>query len=314
MGVGGMKSRRVRRTAVSIAVVATLTGVAACSSAGGSGGSGSSGGSGKEDKAGARAATRVSPIAALRSAEKSTDSADSARVRSTTTLGSLLSMTTHGSLAWGDGISGTVTITYTGGSTAELMRRLGTTSMEARYLPDAYYAKMSDRFAAQTGGKHWIRYGYGDLASVAGGSGALLKDQMQNTTPNKSVQMLLASGDVRKVGEEKVDGQATTHYAGTVNVADLAGRSSSLTASQLAGLKKQLTQAGVSTETVDIWVDDQDLLVKKTEKADTATGTMTQTAHYSDYGVKVSASKPPAGDTADFKTLLKAQGASGLTS
>ncbi|MFG2960009.1 hypothetical protein ACGF5O_40590 [Streptomyces sp. NPDC048291] len=309
-----MKSRRVRRTAVSVAVAAALTGVAACSSAAGSGSSGGSGGSGKEDRAGARAATRVSPIAALRSAEKSTDKADSARVRSTTTMGSLLSMTTDGSLAWDDGISGTVTITYTGGSTAELMRKLGTTSMEARYLPDAYYAKMGDTFAAQTGGKHWIRYGYDDLASVAGGSGALLKDQMQNTTPNKSVQMLLASGDVRKVGAETVDGQATTHYAGTVDVADLAGRSSSLTAGQLAALKKQLTQAGVSTETVDIWVNDQDLLVKKTEKAATATGTMTQTAHYSDYGVKVSARKPPAGDTEDFESLLKKQGATGLTS
>ncbi|WP_406439424.1 hypothetical protein OHB00_30445 [Streptomyces sp. NBC_00631] len=302
-----MKSRGARRTAVSIAVVAALTGVAACSA-------GASQSSGKEDRAGARAATRVSPVAALRSAEKSTNSADSARVRSTTTMGSLLSMTTHGSLAWDAGITGTVTITYTGGSTAELMRRLGTTSMEARYLPDAYYARMSDTFAAQTGGRHWIRYGYGDLSSLAGGSGALLQDQMQNTTPNKSVQMLLAAGDVRKAGEEKVDGQATTHYTGTVNVADLAGRNSSLTASQLAGLKKQLTQAGVSTETVDIWVNDRNLLVKKTEKADTATGTMTQTAHYSDYGVKVSAQQPPAGDTADFETLLKRQGASGLTS
>lgn len=311
MGVGGMKSRRVRRTAVSIAMAAALTGVAACSSAGGSGGSG------QEDRAAARAATGVGPVAALRSAEKTTENADSARVRSTTTMGSLLSMTTDGSLAWDDVISGTVTITYTGGSTAELMRRLGTTSMEARYLPDAYYAKMSDTFAAQTGGKHWIRYGYGDLASVAGSSGALLKDQMQNTTPNKSVQMLLASGDVQKVGEEKVDGQATTHYAGTVDVtglAGLAGRSSGLTASRLAALKKQLTQAGVSTETVDIWVNDQDLLVKKTEKAATANGTMSQTAHYSDYGVKVSAQKPPAGDTEDFKTLLTNQGATGLTS
>jgi hypothetical protein len=306
-----MRTRRARRTAVSIAVAAALTGVAACSSAGGSGGTE---GSGTEDRAGARAATRGSPVAELRSAEKSTDAADSARVRSTTTMGSLLSMTTDGSLAWDHGISGTVTITYTGGSTAGLMRKLGTTSMEARYLPDAYYARMSDTFAAQTGGKHWIRYGYGDLASVAGGSGALLKDQMQNTTPNKSVQMLLASGDVRKVGEEKVDGQATTHYAGTVDVADLAGRSSSLTAGQLAALKKQLTQAGVSTETVDIWVNGQDLLVKKTEKAATANGTMTQTAHYSDYGVKVSAQVPPAGDTEDFKALLKAQGATGLTS
>ncbi|MER6539299.1 hypothetical protein ABT215_37090 [Streptomyces sp900105755] len=309
-----MKSGRARRTAVSIAVAAALTGVAACSSAGGSGGTG---GSGREDRAGARAATGVSPIAELRSAQKSTDDADSARVRSTTTMGSLLSMTTDGSLAWDHGMSGTVTITCTGGSTAELMRKLGTTSMEARYLPDAYYARMSDTFAAQTGGRHWIRYGYGDLASVAGGSGALLKDQMQNTTPDKSVQMLLASGDVRKVGEETVDGQSTTHYAGTVDVAGLAGlagRSSGLTAGRLAALKTQLTEAGVTTETVDIWVNGQDLLVKKTEKAATANGTMTQTAHYSDYGVKVSARVPPAGDTADFRNLLKAQGATGLTS
>ena len=125
MGVGGMKSSRARRTAVSIAVAAALTGVAACSSAGVSGGTGSSGSSGKEDRAGARAATRVSPIAELRSAEKSTDDADSARVRSTTTMGSLLSMTTDGSLSWGDGITGTVTITYTGGSTAEAILAMG---------------------------------------------------------------------------------------------------------------------------------------------------------------------------------------------
>ena len=302
-----MKSRRVRRRALSITVAAALTGVAACSA-------GASGGSGGKDRADVPAANRVGPVAALRSAEKSTSGADSARIRSTTTMGSLLSMTTHGSLAWDGGITGTVTITCTGGSTAELMRRLGTTSMEARYLPDAYYARMSDTFAARTGGRHWIRYGYGDLASLPGGSGGLLKDRMRNTTPDKPVQMLLASNDVRKVGAEKVDGQATTHYAGTVRVADLAGRSSSLTASQLAGLKKQLTQAGVSTETVDIWVDDRDLLVKKTEKADTATGTMTQTAHYSDYGVKAGARRPPAGDTADFRTLLKKRGASGLTS
>ncbi|MEU9239981.1 hypothetical protein [Streptomyces sp. NPDC048385] len=302
-----MKSRRVRRRAFSIAVAAALTGVAACLAGG-------SGGSGGTDRADARAVNRAGPVAALRSAAKSTSGADSARIRSTTTMGSLLSMTTRGSLAWDGGITGTVTITCTGGSTADLMRRLGTTSMQARYLPDAYYARMSDTFAAQTGGRHWIRYGYDDLAALPGGSGGLLKDQMQNTTPDKAVQMLLASGDVRKVGEEKADGQATTHYAGTVRVARLAGRSSGLTASQLAALRKQLTQAGVGTETVDVWVNDRDLLVKKTEKAETATGTMTQTAHYRDYGVKADARRPPAGDTADFRTLLKRRGASGPAS
>ena len=290
-----------RRTALAIATATALTGLAACTSSGDSG-------SGKDDKASGKDTSDLSPVAALRSAEKSTDAADSAKVESTTTMGTMMSMTADGALGWGDGITGTMTIEYTGGTMADTMRQLGTTSMEARYLPDAYYAKMGDKFAEQAGGKHWIRYDYDDLADLGGGSGAYLRDQMQNTTPNQSVKLLLASGDVKKVGAEKVRGQETTHYSGTVDVADLAGKNSSLSASQLADLKKQLEQAGVTTEQVDIWVDDQDLLVKKVEKGRMATGDLTQTAYYSDYGVKISAEEPAASDTQDFKELLEKQG------
>ncbi|MEU6278849.1 hypothetical protein [Streptomyces sp. NPDC047028] len=297
-----MKSTTVRRMTLSIAAVTALTGVAAC---------GSSDGSGKADKAVGKTVTRVSPIAALRSAEKSTDKADSARVRSSTTIGTTMSMTANGALTWGDGLKGNLTITYTGGKMADAMRQLGSTQMQARYLPDAYYAKMSEKFAQQTGGKHWVKYAYDDLAKLGGSSGAYMKDQMQNTTPNQSVRLLLASGDVKKVGQEQVSGQSATHYSGKVDVAGLAAKNSNLTAEQLAGLKKQLSQAGVTTETVDIWVNDQDLLVKKVEKADMTAGTMTSTAYYSDYGVKVTAVAPPAGDTKDFKDLMQAGGTAG---
>lgn len=297
-----MKSTTVRRVGLSIAVATALTGVAACGS------SGSSGSSGKDDKAVGKSTTRVSPIAALRTAEQSTDKADSAKVESSTVMGSVMSMDAKGNLGWGDGITGTLTMTYTGGTMADTMRAAGSTSMEARYLPDAYYAKMGEKFAAQAGGKHWIKYAYDDLAKLGGSSGAYLKDQMQNTTPNQSVKLLLASGDVKKVGTESVRGEQTTHYSGTVDVADLASKNSNLTASQLAGLKKQLTQAGVSTEQVDIWVNAQDLLVKKVEKGEMTSGEYTQTAYYSDYGVKVAATVPPASDTEDFTALLKQQG------
>ncbi|MEU8794777.1 hypothetical protein [Streptomyces sp. NPDC048643] len=300
-----MKSTIVRRVSLSIALTAALGGLTACNS------SDASGSSGKDDKAVHRGTTRVSPIAALRSAERSTDGADSAKVESTTSMGTLMDMKADGVMGWADGLTGTMTITYTGGTLADTMRQTGSTSMQARYLSDAYYARMSDTFARQSGGKHWIRYAYDDLAQFGGSSGAYLKDQMQNTTPNQSVKLLLASGDVRKVGSETVRGRRTTHYSGTVDVADLATRSSHLSAGQLADLKKQLTTAGVSTEKVDIWVDGDDLLVKKVEKGELTSGTMTSTAYYSDYGTKVSAEKPPAADTADFKDLLKAQGAAG---
>ncbi|MFJ9371909.1 hypothetical protein [Streptomyces sp. NPDC101455] len=297
-----MKSTTVRRVALSIAVATALASVAACGS------SGSSGGSGKDDKAVGKGSTRVSPIAALRSAEQSTDKADSAKVESSTVMGSLMSMDAKGDLGWGDGITGVLTMTYTGGTMAQTMRAAGSTSMEARYLPDAYYAKMGEKFAEQAGGKHWLKYAYDDLAKLGGSSGAYLKDQMQNSTPNQSVKLLLASGDVKKAGTESVRGQQATHYSGTVNVADLAAKNSNLTASQLAGLKKQLTAAGVTTEQVDIWVNAQNLLVKKVEKGQMASGQYTQTAYYSDYGVKVDATVPPASDTEDFTALLKQQG------
>lgn len=282
-----MKCTGGRRVALAAAVAATLAGCTSCTSSGSSAEPDGDGG------------TSPVSLAALRSAERSTDRAGSARVRSTTVMGTELSIEADGVLGWDHGLTGTLTITYTGGTTAEAMRGLGITSMEARYLSDAYYARMSDAFAEKAGGKHWIKYAYDDLEALGGG-GTNLADQLRNTTPNQSVKLLLDSEDVRKAGEETVDGQSTTHYSGTVAVADVAD----------AELRKQLQHAGVTTETVDIWVDDRDLLVKKVEKARTASGELIQTAHYGDYGVKVSAEQPPAGDTEDFRELLEKQGGS----
>ncbi|ELS55510.1 hypothetical protein [Streptomyces viridochromogenes] len=263
-----MTSTRARRSAFWIALPAALTALAACTPA-------------DRPTEGDRTGPAPAVTAALRTVERSTERAESARVSSTTAMGSTLSMKADGTLAWRDGLTGRLTITYTGGTTAETMRRLGTTSMEARYLPDAYYARMGDAFAKKTDGKHWLRYAYDDLKQLAGSTGADLANQMRGTAPHASVKLLLSSTDVRKVGEESVKGERTTHYSGTVR------------------------REGAGPQTVDIWVDDRNLLAKKVEKGQTATGELTQTAYYSDYGVKSAVEKPPAGDTADFKDLLK---------
>lgn len=207
----------VRRTglvlAASLALTAltTLTAISACTSSAASGPSGPSGSAYSSGGRGAGAgqrdeASRLRSVTALRSAERSTAGAGSARVESTTAMGSLMSMTADGTLAWGDDLIGTLTITYTDGAVADAMRRLGSTSMEARYLPDAYYARMGDTFAARTGGGHWLRYGHDDLEDIAGGGAAGLGDQIRGFTPQRCVKLLLASGDVRRVGEEQVRG------------------------------------------------------------------------------------------------------------
>ncbi|WP_436947731.1 hypothetical protein [Streptomyces sp. SudanB52_2052] len=279
-----MQGTTVRRAGLVLALVTALAGSAACTSPD------------PADRPGEDTrAPRGSSQTALRSAERATERAGSARVESTTTMGSLMSMTADGTLGWGDGITGTLTITYTGGTVADTMRRLGSTSMEARYLPDAYYARMGEKFAEQTGGKNWIRYAYDDLGALAGGSGTHLGDRMRSSTPNQTLKLLLASEDVRKVGEETVRGRPATHWSGTVEAADVTD----------TALRKQLTEAGVTTETVDIWIDKRNLLVKKVEKARMATGPMTQTAHYGDYGVRVRAERPPLSDTGDFEDLMR---------
>ncbi|MFF9040832.1 hypothetical protein ACF090_35815 [Streptomyces sp. NPDC014892] len=277
-----------RRTAVSFAVVAALTGVVAC----GSPDSGEDGGG--------------DPFAALKLADASTRDADSSRIESTGDLGELMSIKADGEVDWADGLDGTMTITYTGGQAADQMRRLGITSTEARYLPDAYYADMGDLFAGQYGGKRWIRYAYEDLDEMIGGaSGAYVREHFKSVTPNQSVRLLLASGDVEKVGEEDVRGQSTTHYAGTVSVADLQERNANLGEEKRAELEEQLEAAGITTVDIDLWIDEDDLLVKKVEKAATANGTVNSTVHYSDYGVDVSTEEPPAAETVDYKDLMR---------
>lgn len=283
--------RTVGRGILPIALMAALATVAAC------GFWGDADTHAEETPTGSGRADAAS-VTALRAAEKATGKAGSARITSTTVMGDMLSMKTDGALGWSGASTGRLRLTYTGGQLAETMRKLGSTSMEARLLPDAYYAKVGDEFAAQMHGKHWIRYAYDDLESLPGGSGAYLKEQLANTAPVPPVKLLLASGDVHKVGEEEVRGERTTHYSGTVNVADLKGADV---------LRKQLEQAGVTTEKVDVWVNGDDLLVKKVEKGELTTGSMSATAYYSDYGVQVLAQEPPASDTADFKELLKSQ-------
>ncbi|MGV9353379.1 hypothetical protein [Streptomyces misionensis] len=297
-----MKSTTVRRVTLSVAVVAALTGVAACGSSG----------SGK-GAAGGDTAIHASPVAAvLRTVEQNTDKAESAKVRSSTSLGDLMSLTANGEVSWAGGLKGDLTLTYTGGKMGDALRKMGNASSEARYLPDAAYGKMSGKFARTTG-KHWVRYSYDDLTKITGGTMPNLQQQARSTTPNQTVQALLASHDVHKVGAETVSGVRATHYAGTLDIADFARRNGGLGADRLAALKKQLQASGVTTETLDVWISDQNLLVKKSERADTANGLMTNTTYYSDYGVKVSPVAPPAADTQDFADLMKS-GGSGLPS
>ncbi|MEV0979097.1 hypothetical protein [Streptomyces sp. NPDC049915] len=278
--------RSIGRGVLPVLLTAVLTALTAC------------GGGGSRPRPTASPSLDARTAAALHAVEQATTRAGSARIGSTTVMAGLLSTRSEGTLDWAGESTGTLTITYTGGSLAEPLRALGSTTMQARLLPDAYYARVGAEFARRIGGRHWIRYDYDDLAGLPGDSGSYLRDQLRNTAPVPPVKLLLASGDARAAGEETVAGRRTRHYTGTVDVASLAEGS----------LKKQLTDAGVRGEHIDLWVDDHDLIVKKTEKAAMTSGLMTQTATYGDYGVHVAVQRPPAADTEDFAQLMGTTG------
>lgn len=278
----------------------------------------SASGSDKADKTSAPAATETAKglsgvahaVTALDLVKKAATGVHSAKAESTISIGSTMSMTSRGALDWENGLVGRMTITYTGGTAADQLRQAGVaTTMDARYLPDAYYVNMGPTMASQLGGKHWIKYGYEDLAKLTGNSsGSYLKDTIQNNNPVKSVDAALASPDTRSVGTETVRGVQTTHYKGTIDVQEIVGKSiQGLSAQEQSDLQDSLDKAGVTSETIDLWVSKDNLPVEAVVMANTKAGAMKTTTYYSDFGTSVSAQAPAADDTTDFTALVNQQ-------
>ncbi|MFI1969481.1 hypothetical protein BLA24_14650 [Streptomyces cinnamoneus] len=295
------------RVAAVAAVALALTSVTGCGG-GKSGGGGSSAAEGTQAPQGARegggAPGGESPaamaISALRKAVDATDGKHSAKVDGSMAMGDMMSADLKGAFDWSQGMQGDVTMNYTGGQMGDLLKEMaGGGGMRALYLRDAYYASMGDEMSAKIGGKHWIKYDYDWMAQKMGPSGAYMKDQMQNNNPTRSARLVIESGDVRAAGTEDVRGVKATHYTGTVDVTKIAEKSSTLGKDAVDGLKRQLGQQGATTEQIDLWVSEDNLLIKKVERAQGSRGAVNSTVYYSDFGTSVTLSAPPASDTLD---------------
>ncbi|MCT2592210.1 hypothetical protein LHJ74_20280 [Streptomyces sp. N2-109] len=293
---------RTRITALAAGVV-MVAGLTAC-------GSESADGGGDDKVTSDKKAGGLSPLAALKKASDQTEKQESAKVDGTTDQGTpqgTTSSTMKGELTWAEGgTTGNMDITQRGGMVS------GTPTegkpMKARYTADAMFMNMGDEFASTAGkGKHWIKYDYDKLAETAGASGAFIKDQMQNNNPARSVQLLMATGKVEKVGTETVRGKKATHYSGTVDVSEMARmQSKELSETELQELQDQLEQAGMESEKIDLWIDGDNLLVKKQETAKSSngsSGSYDSTVYYADYGTEVTVEEPPSADTVGFEEL-----------
>ncbi|BAJ27035.1 MULTISPECIES: hypothetical protein [Kitasatospora] len=288
-------------TAAVLALTAT-----ACGSKGGDGGTGGGGGVAQPAPDSGKGAD-LDPAALLKLVGEKTSAAKSAKVEISNDIGTASKSSMTGAISWEHGLQGEMTGTMGGGMAGALSKAGSDGSFTARYLSEAMYVNMGDGMAPQIGGKHWIKYGYADLAKLMGAAGDSMKSQLQNADPISSVRALIAAGQVTKAGQETVNGVKATKYTGDLAVEDLAkSGAKGLSADQAEALRKQFAAAGITTDHIELWISGDDLLVKKVEKFSTKAGDAVSTASYSDYGTKVTAVEPNPLDTVDFVDLVKA--------
>lgn len=232
---------------------------------------------------------KVSPAVFLEQVTKKTGAAKSAKITEEITVGQL-TMKGQGAMGWSDGLEADLTMDLTGSPMAKVLEPLtGGPKVHYLYTPDAMYMGLGGELVQGGGGPRWLRYTKEEMSKTSGGS----TDQLQSADPVEGVRTLIAGGKVTEVGPETVNGKATTHYSGEIAAADLIKASGqSVTQEQADRIKQNLDKAGVTSEQVDVWVDADQLVVKRTEQADTKAGPMNVSVSYSDYGTPVIAATP----------------------
>lgn len=154
------------------------------------------------------------------------------------------------------------------------------------------------------GGKHWIEINLSKAGRSLGVDFSKLMSGPTATNPAEMLSMLKAtSGQVDNLGSETIDGDVTTHYRATVDLAKAAklrGISS--------GALQQLTGQGVPTQVPeDVWIGSDGLVRQFRMSYATTTNnapvTTTMTIGLSDYGTAVTVTAPSADDVFDATDL-----------
>ncbi|MEV7417181.1 LppX_LprAFG lipoprotein [Streptomyces sp. NPDC089919] len=162
------------------------------------------------------------------------------------------------------------------------------------------------------GGK-WLKF---DMKSADPTSAAQLeklgKGSQNAENPGDRASQLSAAKDLKKVGEETIDGQKTVHLAGTVTVADMKASVAAAEPDVRARRQQQLDQLvkqGVSSMVMDMWIDDATGFTKQFRMRGAAKqGPMDLTMKFLDYNKPVDVAAPPADQVTDLGALMKNKG------
>jgi hypothetical protein len=180
-------------------------------------------------------------------------------------------------------------------------------TVEIRLVDKAMYLGGGAEMAKEMDGKRWLKF------DLSGSDAAKDLDKMGSTSqaeqnPAAESTFLTGAKDVKEVGSEKVDGVETTHYTGTVTLADLRASlkdDKAETRKQREKSIKQYEKLGVDKFTMDMWVDGEDHTKQFRMKGQADKGPMDMTITFLDYNKPVTVTAPPAKDVADLSEMFK---------
>jgi hypothetical protein len=295
---GGIVNSKLRKTAGIVLAGVLLCGTAACTDEDGKTSSGKASGSAQASSS-ADKPVEVTPAAAVKRAAEKNEKLTS------------LSYSMSGTVPGGGDIEAQASMTMK--PLAMSMKMKGGVGAEAgeveiRLVGEAMYLNGGEPLEA---GKTWMKF---DLAALkeAGGEDPLAELTAQaDKNPAQDTAALTASKDLKKVGEESVDGVETTHYTGTLTLdamrASLAGEDAE-TKKRREGTLEQYEKLGVEKLTMDIWIDENDQTKQVRTRSTTKEGPMDLTIKLLSVNKPVTVTAPPAAETVDLAEMMNDAG------
>ena len=164
--------------------------------------------------------------------------------------------------------AGAFTLSMNLGNNPQVIQALGSSTLQVQELikGQTIYMKLPSAITSKVptfGGKPWVEVNLAKISGLAGLSS--LTSNPATSDPSQLLNFLRASGHVKKVGTEQVNGLTTTHYRGMVDlsrIADALPAASRQTVQQsVKALEKMTTLRELP---FDVWVDGQHLVRRMT--------------------------------------------------
>ena len=174
---------------------------------------------------------------------------------------------------------------------------------EAIYQGDTIFIRMPGLTKALPERVEWLEVDSATLAEQGG-------TQFNAPDPVEFVGFVAALGeDAEELGEEEVRGTDTSHYRGTVAVADLPRVARAEDRAQVASYARRLRTAGLERFPLDVWIDEDGLIRRlRVEYEDLSTGatamSLSTSVDFYDFGVEAKIEPPPRAEVTPFGELI----------